>query len=187
MLTILAREPAAPLPSNDVPVEQTLTIEEDSQEFEIVVGRRQLAGILFVATVILAVFSAVFYLAGKAAGPAPKIVERIVTVPAPSPAATPAPPAHSADNHSLQPGGPLFADPQTGALYLQMGAVEKGIAVIFVEGLRSHGMPAFAAPGPNEKIFRVLIGPFPDSDAFQRAKQTVDGIGLSTFARKYQD
>jgi len=182
MLSILARETAGPSPSSDVPsIEQTLTIEEDGADYELVVGRRQLAGVLFVATVILAVFSAVFYLAGKAAGPAPKVIERVVTVQAPAApvaqvAAAP-PPAEA----------PVFADPQTGALYLQMGAVEKGIAVIFVAGLRKHGMDSFAAPGPNDHIFRVLIGPFPDAASYERAKQQVDNIGLCTFARRYQE
>ena len=54
---------------------------------------------------------------------------------------------------------PLFADPKNGLVYIQMGAVEKGVSVIFAEGLRKHGLTAFVAPGPNDKIFRVLIGP----------------------------
>ena len=49
----------------------------------------------------------------------------------------------------------------------------------------SRGLPAFVAPGPNEKIFRVLIGPLPDPAAYLKAKEKVDEIGLSTFARKY--
>jgi cell division septation protein DedD len=68
-----------------------------------------------------------------------------------------------------------------------MGAVEKGVAVIFAEGLRKRGLPSFVAPGPNERIFRVLIGPFPDQAAYQHAKDTVEQIGLSTFARRYQN
>jgi cell division septation protein DedD len=81
---------------------------------------------------------------------------------------------------------PIFADPTAGAVYLQMGAVEKGMAVIFAEGLRKHGFNAFVAPGPSEKIFRVLIGPLPDPDSFRRVKDAVDAIDLGTFARKYQ-
>src|SRR5579863_8991262 len=42
---------------------------ETPEEFEIVLGRRQIASVLFVATVILALFSAVSYLAGKSTSP----------------------------------------------------------------------------------------------------------------------
>jgi cell division septation protein DedD len=46
-------------------------------------------------------------------------------------------------------------------------------------------LAAFVAPGPSEKIFRVLIGPLADPAAYMKAKETVDQIGLSTFARKF--
>jgi cell division septation protein DedD len=158
--------------------------EEKSEEFEIVLGARQVASVLFVATVILAVISSIAYLAGKtstpkkveAAAPAPPapMLQATITQ-APTPAPKPA-----------APDPPLFADPVNGAVYLQMGAVEKGIALIFAEGLRRRGFTAFAAPGPKEHIFRVLIGPIPDSETYRKTKEAVDEIGLSTFARKYQ-
>ena len=81
---------------------------------------------------------------------------------------------------------PLFANPQAGALYLQMGAVDKGIAVVLAEGLRRHGFNSLVAPGPSEKIFRVLIGPFATQEDFKRAKAEVDAIDLGTFARRFQ-
>jgi cell division septation protein DedD len=80
---------------------------------------------------------------------------------------------------------PLFAEPKAGQVYIQMGAVEKGVSVIFAEGLRKRGLPSFVAPGPSEKIFRVLIGPLPDPAAYMKAKDAVDQIGLATFARKF--
>lgn len=91
-------------------------------------------------------------------------------------------------SNSVAPRGepPLYANPQPGALYLQMGAVEKGIAVVLAEGLRRHGFNSIVAPGPSEKIFRVLIGPFASQDDYRRAKAEVDAIDLSTFARRFQ-
>ena len=80
----------------------------------------------------------------------------------------------------------MFQEPKPGAVYLQMGALDHGMAVIMAEGLRKHGFDASVAPGPSEKIFRVLIGPLPDAQAFARAKAEVDSIELGTFARKYQ-
>jgi len=164
MPSILTSEPAA----ETIPV-------EPSDEFELVFGKRQIAGVLFLATIVLAVFSALSYLAGKTAAPTKTvIVEKTVQ---PSPTADPVPP---------KPESPMFAEPVSSSLYIQMGAVEKGIAVIFAEGLRTHGFQAFVAAGPNEKIFRVLIGPLADQDAYRQAKDSLDTIGLTTFARRYE-
>jgi cell division protein FtsN len=47
-------------------------------------------------------------------------------------------------------------------------------------------LDSFVAPGPTEKTFRVLIGPFPNAEAYQKAQNVVDQIGLASFARRYQ-
>ena len=172
---------------------------EKSAEYEIVLGRRQIASLLFMAVVLAVVFSAVSYLAGRWAVPKPVKVPVATT---PAPGATPAPvatpvieattsvlpaepglPIAKRDN---KPEPPLFAEPVPGAVYLQMGAVDKGMAMVFAAGLRRYGFDGFVAPGPNEKIFRVLIGPLPDPDSFRRAKAAVDALDLGTFARRYQ-
>ena len=81
---------------------------------------------------------------------------------------------------------PLFAEPEMGKVYLQIGAVERGMAILLTEGLRTHGFDSFVAPGPNGKIFRVLIGPLPDPEAFRQALFSVGALDLAIFARKYQ-
>jgi cell division septation protein DedD len=179
MLSILRTQPAA----GEIAAAPEIHFEEaqtpEAAEFEIVLGRRQLASVLFVATVVVAVFSSLAYLAGKSLVPAPKTIEvtREVTREVVRNVAAPA--------VTVSPEPPLFAEPRQGPLYLQMGAVEKGIAVVFAEGLRKHGLEAFVAPGPNDKIFRVLIGPLADERAYQKAKEATEKIGLSTFGRKY--
>jgi cell division septation protein DedD len=80
----------------------------------------------------------------------------------------------------------LFSEPIKGAIYIQTGAVDRGVAAIMAEGLRVHGFTAFVAAGPSEKVFRVLMGPFPDIAAYRSAKATLDAIGLSSFAQQYQ-
>ncbi|MEQ1948460.1 MAG: hypothetical protein ABL995_14810 [Bryobacteraceae bacterium] len=183
-------------------------------EFELVVGRRQIASWLFLVTLLVGAASTVAFLAGKMTGPAaaktaeslPKAVAKapapVTSVPAqtaePANPAAPAvqvplpeasilnAPFSATKKASNGPEPPIFQEPKSGAVYLQMGAVERGMAMIFVEGLRKHGFDASAAPGPNEKIFRVLIGPLENAQAFGRAKMEVDAIGLGTFARKYQ-
>jgi hypothetical protein len=171
--------------------------EQDPEEFEIVLGRAQVASVLFVATVLVVLFSAISYVAGRALPPkaaatqppsasaAPVLQATVVKTPdfpLPEPVenAAPARPVTS----EIEP--PVFANPSANAIYLQMGAVEKGVAVIMVDGLRKRGFLAFAAPGPSDAIFRVLIGPLTDAEAFRITKEKVDQIGLNSFLRKYQ-
>ena len=227
---------------------------DEQDEFELVLGRRQIASWLFVGTFLIAVCSAASYYIGKTSATnafaeldgksAPYIVPnlpantpaaavasatpqlpqatfvlpsqaaippaKIATgtpaslsqtpsstsatsasspVPAALPSAVPASTIRKWNEAagSAQPNDPpIFATPQTGALYLQMGAVDKGMAVVLAEGLRRHGFSSFVAPGPTEKIFRVLIGPFANPDDFKRAKAQVDAIDLGTFARRFE-
>jgi len=155
---------------------------EAPQEFEFVLGRRQIASLLFVATVVLMICVAISYIVGKSmsakAPAAAPVAAAAIREPEPPPIVMNQEPAPTVE-------APLFADPKNGSVYIQMGAVEKGVAAIFAEGLRKHGLTTFVAPGPNEKIFRVLIGPLPDPASYLKAKDTVDKIGLSTFARKF--
>jgi cell division septation protein DedD len=176
--------------------------EEKSAEYEIVLGRRQIASLLFIAIVLAVVFSAVSYLAGRTAAPKPVQLPPappVAASPVPAPAAPPATPMIEATTSVLpaepalpiakrdnKPEPPMFAEPLPGAVYIQMGAVDKGMAMVFAAGLRRYGFDGFVAPGPNEKIFRVLIGPLPDPDSFRRAKAAVDALDLGTFARRYQ-
>ena len=202
MLGLLKYEPLGL--ADPEPVEEQ-TQEAPPAEYEIVLGRRQIASLLFVAIVLAVVFSAVSYLAGRTTAarslqPAPAQPPVAAAAPAPTPAPAEPAPVIDATTTVLPPepvvataksdarlDAPIFADPVAGSVYLQMGAVDKGMAVIFAEGLRKHGFDAFVAPGPSEKIFRVLIGPLPDPEAFRHAKEMVDAIDLGTFARKYQN
>jgi len=172
-------------------------IAKEGEEYEFVLGRRQLASVMFVATVLLAVFSGMAYLAGKSMA-AKKVVT--VTIPAPVPAvpeaALPTIDATIVEQtaaatpkwtpQATTDAAPLFDDPKAGATYIQMAAVERGIAAVFAEGLRRHGFNSFVAPGPSEKMYRVLIGPMKDTEQYTKAKEELDRIGLTTFARKYQ-
>jgi cell division septation protein DedD len=157
----------------------------ETSDFEIVLGRRQVASVLFVATVLVVVFSAVSYLAGKAriAGAATPMVVAFPPAPA-APVLTTTTAVQPSEN--AKPEAPLFADPTAGAVYMQLGALDKGYAVVVAEGLRKRGLESFVAPGPTEKVFRVLVGPLPDPASFTRVKDAVDELGLANFARRYE-
>ncbi len=154
-------------------------------------GRRQIASVSLVVVVLLAVLSGVSYLIGKsadptAAAPAQAPAAQVPETPVVQAVVPPAQPAKIPASEAEASGSPLFADPVPGAVYIQVGAVEKGVAQIWTEGLRTHGLKAFIAPGLSDRIFRVLVGPLPSPDAYQYAKDTLDRIGLETFGRKYQ-
>lgn len=173
-------------------LDEPLIPEDDPDaEFELVVGRRQMAGLAFLVLVVVAVCSGGSYLAGKAistraetAEPEIKIEQPAAPAPAPMPEATIVPPSAAPAPKPAEV--PLFATPNPQAIYIQVGAVEKGVAVILAEGLREHALDSFVAPGPSEKTYRVLIGPFPDAEAYQKARNIVSEIGLDNFARRYQ-
>ena len=184
-----AEQEQAPQPVNAAP------------EYEIVLGRAQIASWLFVGVVAVAICSSLAYLAAeKIAAKKIAAISRPVVPPAPivpPPVAAPAelpqasillPPqadvAAVAKNH--KPAAPLFAEPEMGKVYIQIGAVERGMAMLLTEGLRSHGFDSFVAPGPNDKLFRVLIGPLPDPATFRQAMVTVNAMDLANFARKYE-
>lgn len=152
----------------------------EPQEFEFVLGRRQVASLLFVASIVLMICVAASYSAGRAMSPKASPAASVTVA-----AARESEPPPIILNQEPVPEAPLFAEPKSGSVYIQMGAVEKGVAIIFAEGLRKHGLTAFVGPGPSEKIFRVLIGPLPDPAAYVKAKEVVDQIGLSTFARRF--
>ncbi len=163
-------------------------------EYEIVLGRPQIASWLFMAVFTVAICSSLAYLAGEriadsktAAAPAavPPPVSASAELPQASILVPPNPDVASLAKDK-KPAPPLFAEPETGKVYIQIAAVERGMATLLVAGLRSHGFDSFVAPGPNDKLFRVLIGPLPDPPAFLQAMVTVNALDLASFARKYQ-
>ena len=175
-------------------LDDPLEVETDSPEdYELVVGRRQIAGLTFLALVVVAVCSGGSYLAGKAISSARAVpsADPVIKIdqPPPTPVPAPASPVAPLLEATIVPKpseAPLFANPNPQAIYIQVGAVEKGVAVILAEGLRKHALDSFVAPGPGTKSFRVLIGPFPDAEAYQKARNVVAELGLDNFARRYQ-
>ena len=183
-------------------VESRETLEQDpslqalsaTTDYEIVLGRAQIASWLFVGVVAVAICSSLAYLAAErisaertAAVPAPVAPPVSASADLPQASILVSPKADLASvvkNQELAP--PLFAEPGKGKVYIQIGAVERGMAMLLTEGLRGHGFDSFVAPGPNDKLFRVLIGPLPDPAAFRQAMVTVNVLDLASFARKYQ-
>ena len=235
----------------DAPPSSSAATKESSQlartDYELVLGRGQIASCLFAGTIVVAIFAGGAYFAGKLSAmncvaasnsipqaTAPVQVPSVVpsggatassvnqlgtvpfmvnapaasvelnngasaaalSVPAPAGVTPPANAGHDAPAARVTAeatappvdvrSAPLFADPQRGALYLQVGAVERGMGMVIAEGLRQHGLASFVAPGPSERIFRVLVGPFATMNDYKQAKAEVDSIDVGNFARQYE-
>jgi hypothetical protein len=153
------------------------------EDFELVVGRRQVAAISFLALVLVVVCSGGAYLAGKAISAREEAAQPVIKIEAPP---APIPPPAPLLAPKPAPEAPLFGNPNPKAIYIQVGAVEKGVAIVIALGLRKYALDSFVAPGPSTKSFRVLIGPFADAEAYQKARNLVDQIGLDSFARRYE-
>jgi cell division septation protein DedD len=189
-------------------------------EFEIVLGRQQIAGTALLAMVLLAVFCGVAYSIGKSmmantltAAESPTVPPALAMTQAP--AAMPKPPMASRQPTTASgpsssgpqaralpqvpvmapaptaqirsAGASLFGEVVPGQVYLQMGIITKGAAAIWAEGLRGHGLDAFAAPGPDDGLgmWRVLVGPLPDPKVYQQSKNTLDSLGVPNFSRVF--
>ena len=156
-------------------------------DYEIVLGRAQIASWLFVGVIAVAVCASLAYLAGESVAVKKAALTARVAPPPPLPA--PLPQASLAGlpvKESPKPAAPLFAEPALGKVYVQIAAVDRGMAMLLADGLRSHHLASFVAPGPNQKIFRVLIGPLADPEAFRQAMGAVTSLDLANFARKYE-
>ena len=204
MLRIFTPEPLGPgLQSGP---SDTLSAFESPDDFEIVLGRRQVASLSFVGVVALALCSGASYLAGKAS--AAGTASAVATSDAPKPVQ---PAAQAAvlqgDAHqenvvnvaagsdaigwakglvadaSIPPGQSIFGEPEKGAFYIQVGATDRAPAMILTSGLRTHGFPTLAAPGSTPSTFRVLVGPYKTVQEFQAAKEAVGSLGLAPFVR----
>ena len=79
----------------------------------------------------------------------------------------------------------LPEQPLPGETYLQIAALERDRAEVFVKALRGNGFRVVVASGPAEDIFRVLVGPLEDA-ALARTQADLQAIGFTAFPRKYR-
>jgi cell division septation protein DedD len=102
-------------------------------------------------------------------------------------------PAAQVDPNGTKPVGqqptPAASFPRSGrsmqgGTYLQMAAVDRGVAEVFGEVLRRKGFQVVIANGPTEGIFRVLVGPVKDATSLARVKADLQALGFTSFARK---
>lgn len=177
---------------------------ENDREFELVLGNKQLLGLLFVTFVLLGVFFALGYAMGRNTVPSPVVeTQRSADAPPPepkpsvteNPAVTerpsPVEPASAAIPPAQRAPEPAVAgviiDPKPGETFLQVGAVKRREAESLVEVLSNKGFKAVLAPAPPplEDTFRVLVGPIGTDIEQGKLKTELERAGFKPIPRRY--
>lgn len=75
--------------------------------------------------------------------------------------------------------------PAAGEEFLQVVAVAHPDAEVIIDTLRKRGFRARIAPGPSDKIFRVLVGPVEDAADMGKLRSQLEAAGFKPIVRKY--
>jgi cell division septation protein DedD len=150
-----------------------MTRAEESEIGPMLLQRRILLS--FCATVLIGVLLCATYLARR---------PRVILRPAAPPSQAIPTPATQAQSPAPVAAAPPSAKRIPGDTYLQIAAVDRGMAEVLVEVLRRKGFQAEVANGATEDIFRVMVGPAKDAAALARTKADLQAAGFTSFARK---
>jgi cell division protein FtsN len=103
----------------------------------------------------------------------------------PPPVEKPKPLEISPVTAASKPVAPGIHDPAPG-MYVQVLALDKAPAEVLADVLAKKGFHSMVVPGPNEKIFRVLVGPAKDSAEAARLKGDLEKAGFKeAFPKRY--
>ena len=172
----------------------------ETGEFELVVGNRQLLSGFFIVVLLFAVAFAMGYVVGQNSPRSVKgQVETASTGPVsltpadgrPQPAPTAAPPSTPAESAAAtppaaEPAGtqpaqtPAPAPAETEAApgsYWQVMAVPQADAEVVAQALKDKGFPSSLSQGPNN-LMRVLVGPYRDTQSMGKAKTELENAGF---------
>jgi len=184
-------------------------------EFELLLGNRQLMSVFFIVVILLGVFFAMGYIVGRNSSPvgAPEVASRrpeskpLVETPAPAREDTPpvSAPKETASQQgpATEPAAPepvtapataakpssraaTSGQPESGKTYLQISAVDRDKAEIYVERLRKNNFSAIAAEIPEKPgVFRVLVGPVSDVNKARTDLQNASFPGKEALVKNF--
>ena len=165
---------------------------ERLEDSRVILGNRQMAAVAFVILALLALVSAMAYLAGRVmttATQAPSTAnapEQVIVVDSkiPRPAALAAPPAATIAPPVIAKAAELGAAPINGESYFQVGSVDRGMADVSVEYIKKNGLDARVAAGAASNVFRVLVGPVGAANATE-VEARLKALGFTPFLKKY--
>jgi len=116
-----------------------------------------------------------------------KPVETAAAPPPEKPAAKAEAPPRRASTPKTAPGSAaaVAVNPGPGNMYLQVMAVEQPQAGVVMDALKQKGFPVVLEQSPIPKMFRVVVGPYPDAASLGRAKAKLQDAGFNkAFVRK---
>jgi cell division protein FtsN len=183
---------------------------ENEQEF--VLGNRQLLSAFFVVVMLLGVFFAMGYIIGQGSTKKPAQAESAPpatssastdTTPTPTPQAPTAEPEAPPKRTEVAPA-PVVTEPvRTTAekravereeptriestpthKYLQVSAVKRPAADSIVKTLKDKGFPALLGESSKPELFRVLVGPYSETEALSKAKTDLKAMGFDAVVSK---
>ena len=179
---------------------------DQDHEFELVLGNKQLFSLLFLVFVLLGVFFAMGYAMGRTSAPAAEVARQnsttqpeVTAPPAGRPSAAEGsalPPTIPAPESAARPSQPApaqptavatasFIDPKPGEVFLQVSAVARPEAELLVEVLSRKGFRASMAPGPTDKLIRVLVGPAASEADLAKLRTDLEQSGFKAMVRRY--
>jgi len=175
-------------------------------EKELILGNKQLVSLFFVVVALCSVFFALGYMVRgsslkSSAGTADNLTttaastsdtlkrqqpEPPATAPAQAPAETAPAETRPAQDVppttapvSATPDASSVATPETGASYVQVGALARADAESTVRTLREQHFPALLAASSKEGLYRVLVGPYHQTTDVADAKARLKTLGFS--------
>jgi hypothetical protein len=160
-------------------------------------GQRRIV-LSFCATVLIGVLLSAGYLvsgAGRVAARAPttSVTQTSVTPTSKPPASLPvaAPPraaviepAARVEAKEKKPVVKELKPATTGGTYLQMAAVDRGVAEVYLEVLRRKGFQARLRMAQPQTYSACWFGPVKDAASLARVKTDLQAAGFTSFARK---
>lgn len=176
----------------------------EENEFELVLGNKQLFSVLFVCVVLLGIFFAMGFIAGRntgsqvsASSAAPAAPAPVVTESGkPAKEQTPAQPASSPSRQTpatliTEPmkteaappkaTPPPAAEPEKPApgKYLQVAATSSREADTLLQLLRKQSFSGFTMPSRKDaRLTAVLVGPFASNDAIATAREKLRQLNI---------
>jgi cell division septation protein DedD len=186
----------------------------ETGEFELVLGNRQLLSGFFIVVILFAVFFVMGYIVGRNSTPAtqmaanrdagvgtgtpspqrPQASSGSVATPQNAPAAT----SESKDDSTATEQPPATQPPPAAAVkteapaaadnsegtYWQVVSIGAHDAELLARTLKDKGFPASLSPAPNGKTTRVLVGPYADLSALGKAKVELENLGFHPIVKR---
>jgi hypothetical protein len=140
---------------------------------------RKLAGAGFMALTLLTGVAAAAYLMGRMSAGSTTTQERaaeqfIVVDP---------PPVRKTPPVAVVPPAAPITPPAAASSYLQVAALDRGMADVSVEYLKQKGFEVRLGDGPTPGVFRVLVGPVEEKQ-IAATKEALEKLGFRPFLKR---